>query len=321
MTFADWVSMTREQFRERPPRAAAYTSTSEFVTGVAKRAGRFVNFGRRVWDRDWEVLVVLDACRADLWREVATEYDWADGDPETMFSCASSSQEWMRKHFGDEYREETARTALLTANVWTSERTDPDHWAHLDEVWRDGWDDGVGQTPPEVVRDAAVGFWRHHREAVGAERLIVWFMQPHIPFLGVDGSHGYEHDGDGPVPGMGGDYERTPWHRLRDGDLTREQVWEAYADNLRVALDSVAVLRENLDTDRMVVTADHGNAMGEWLMYGHEVDAVSPAMKRVPWVPVSASDERTHEATYALDERTDLSDDEVADRLEALGYA
>ena len=40
--------------------------------------GRVLPYGTNVYTREWDVLVVLDACRADLLRAVAPETDLLD---------------------------------------------------------------------------------------------------------------------------------------------------------------------------------------------------------------------------------------------------
>jgi len=34
--------------------------------------------GTNIYERDWDALVVLDACRVDILREVADEYEFID---------------------------------------------------------------------------------------------------------------------------------------------------------------------------------------------------------------------------------------------------
>ncbi|PSP48877.1 hypothetical protein BRC67_12005, partial [Halobacteriales archaeon QH_3_68_24] len=46
---------------------------------------------------------------------------------------------------------------------------------------------------------------------------------------------------------------------------------EAYLDNLRIVLDEVAVLLENIDADTVAITTDHGEAFGERNFYRHPV--------------------------------------------------
>jgi hypothetical protein len=48
------------------------------------------------------------------------------------------------------------------------------------------------------------------------------------------------------------------------GDGDEEEIWESYIENLRYVLDHVEVLLENVDAEEVAISADHGNAKGEW---------------------------------------------------------
>ena len=52
--------------------------------------GRRLNYGTNVYDREWDVLVVLDACRADLLESVA-DYIYVLYCGASMRSVGSSS--------------------------------------------------------------------------------------------------------------------------------------------------------------------------------------------------------------------------------------
>lgn len=54
--------------------------------------GRRLRYGKNVYDREWDMLVVLDACRADLLRAVVSDVEFLDR-VETMRSVGSSSSE------------------------------------------------------------------------------------------------------------------------------------------------------------------------------------------------------------------------------------
>lgn len=52
------------------------------------------SFGTNVFERDWDLLVVLDTCRVDTLRHVSDEYDFLD-DVGAMWSVGSSIREWV----------------------------------------------------------------------------------------------------------------------------------------------------------------------------------------------------------------------------------
>jgi hypothetical protein len=103
-----------------------------------------------------------------------------------------------------------------------------------------------------------------------------------------------------------------------EGKVTREEGWDAYLDTLRWGLDDVALLLANLDADEVVITADHAELFGEWRLYGHPIRTWVPALLRVPWVRVSATDTGSYEPSDAVIDENDAAD--VEEQLRALGY-
>jgi hypothetical protein len=321
MSFDDWVEESRQRVRHDGLRNGTYAALQELWAGVLGRAGQVWNYGDHVLDAEWDVLLVFDACRVDLMRAVARtgEYDVLDrfdAKKHTRNSVASRSPEWVAKTFDfGQYGDELANLAYVTANPHSQDIDTPDRLAVFDEVWRYGWDHDIGVTPPRAVTDRLIDTARQTE----SNRIVAHYMQPHLPFRSLVNDHPEWFKFD---PGTEADDTaefKTLWRRLRDGEVDRDTVWEAYVDNLKWVMDEVALLRENLDADQVVITADHANAMGEWWCYGHTTTAPIPAMKRVPWVEFSAVDEHSYEPSLEA-EYTSLSQAETESRLTALGY-
>ena len=232
--------------------------------------GRRVSYGENVYDRGWDVLVVLDACRADLLRSVAADVDFLDA-VETVRSVGSSSSEWLENTFGG--REETGQTAMVTGNTWTDRYLDADAFAALDEVWKYAWDDDLGTVPPAAITDRAIALDRDRNP----DRLIVHYMQPHHPFVPdpIAGDDGMARTGSH-------SNDANPWVLLRRGEITADRVRSAYRANLEYVLPEVRTLVESV-TGRVAITADHGNLFGEWGLYGHPMHTPVPALLAVPW--------------------------------------
>ncbi|WP_276300059.1 hypothetical protein [Halorussus lipolyticus] len=265
--------------------------------------------GRSIYDEEWDVLVVLDACRTDLMREVADDYPVL-GEVGTFDSLGSHSQEWMAENFGDDRRADTRRTAYVTANPFSEKMLDSASFALLDEVWRYGWDDELGTVPPRPVTDRAISVARER----APDRLVVHYMQPHVPFV-ADGQSGDLT----PSSFGGGQRFDSTWTDLQTGAADREEVWESYRANLEHVLSEVELLAESIDAERLVVTADHGNALGERGIYEHPAGVPLPCLRRVPWCVTSAEDTGEYDPDTHREEADDGND--LTDRLAALGYA
>jgi len=273
--------------------------------------GRRLDYGTNVFERSWDVLVVLDACRADSLRAVAPEVGFLD-EVGRVRSVGSSSSEWLENTFRG--REETARTAMVTGNTWTDRYLTPDAFAALDEVWKYAWDDDLGTVPAAAVTDRAVATARER----DPDRLVAHYMQPHHPFVPdpLSGDDGMARTADRSS-------ESNPWVSLRRGEVGVERVRAAYEANLEHVLASVETLVENVD-GRVAITADHGNLFGEWGLYGHPMHTPVPALLSVPWAEVDAEDRRTHTPALEPPEPLPVSrvhgDGTDRDRLRALGY-
>ncbi|WP_228842266.1 alkaline phosphatase family protein [Halococcus agarilyticus] len=278
--------------------------------------------GTNVYERDWDALLILDACRVDALEAVADEFDFID-DVDSIWSRGSTSQEWMAQTFTREWRDAIADTIYLVGNGFAKQTfeeggrpildfnplsfpafdvVDAADFKLLKGVWGTGHDDRLGNVPPRYITDRAIELGRDET----SERLIVHYNQPHAPYL----ANAVATDS---APSS---FESDPFPPLRRGELSREKAWAMYLDNLRLVLNDVELLLENLDAERVVITADHGEAFGEWGQYGHPNASPLPAVRKVPWVETTASDARTH---TPAEEDNETSTD-IEDHLADLGY-
>lgn len=260
--------------------------------------------GKPVYEHEWDVLVILDACRYDMYQRIV-------GPSDSVMSVASTSTEWMRKTFADRYDEEVARTAYISANPY-SHKLDADRFGLVDHVWQTHWDEALGTIPPEPVTDHGIAAARSGE----FDRVILHYMQPHFPFI-ADG------EGFGRLARDGfdlGDGESVNvWHMVERGELDPDDVIEGYDANLKYVFESVETLLNNVD-GTVAITADHGNALGEWGMWGHRAYVPSTALRKVPWDVRECTDDGNYEPEWSLDDVGRTADDAVQGRLQALGY-
>lgn len=128
-------------------------------------------------------------------------------------------------------------------------------------------------------------------------------MQPHHSFIQGDDQESWVE---------------APFEYLNNGG-DFETVWNGYLDNLRLVMDEVEVLLENLNAEKTVLTADHGELFGEWGLHSHAVGIPHPNLRRVPWAETSATDTGSYEPEPVLSDEQ-ASEEELEERLAALGY-
>lgn len=316
-----WLSTVRSEVSRHGIGRGSANVGFQLWAGALERLEPYGPSGQSIYVRDWDVLCILDACRVDQLQEVADEYDVLPADVQSFVSLAGYSREWLARNFTGEHlaahRDEIANTAYVKGNPFTADVFADSHpFGYLDEVWRYGWDDASGTIRPDVLSDRAIRTWREDDH----DRMIVHYMQPHIPFVGGETRPNW-HEGFDPHAADWGteDQPKDLWARYRDGELnaSKDELWAAYQDNLRYVLDHLeSVFLRNVEAKTVVLTADHGNAIGEGGYYGHG-NVPLRSVKRVPWVETSATDTESYTPSV---EATGDDTGGVEERLQALGY-
>lgn len=309
MSFVDWASESASRIRTEGFRAGTKRSAEQLLVGGLRRLGGLAPVGTNVYDREWDLLIILDAARYDLFREVADEYEYL-GDINSIWSVGSWSPEWISNTFDGTHRQAVNDTIYVSGNPHTTAKNlDVESLGTLENVWKYGVDPETGTVLPETLTDVAI----HQSRTNNPPRMIVHYMQPHWPFIPdpISDRELFGDDEDG----------RDPWERLRLGEVNRNDVWRSYRENLRYVLDHLPVLLENVDAKRVAITADHGNSLGEFGVYGHPSQVLTPELRKVPWCETTAVDEGTREPELSQYDRSES--DAGTDReelLENLGY-
>lgn len=316
----EWLEEHRERISSAPVRGL-FHAVFTFYLGIWYTITSRWPIGTHVYDEEWDLLVILDACRVDVLEEVAGEYDFIES-VDTRWSVGSHSHEWLAQTFSQDHLESIRETTYVTGNGHTHETfvggdyppdetvpfcrpnwrvVDTEDFEQLDMLWETAHQDKLG-VPPRPITDRTVEVARE----LDPDRLIAHYMQPHIPYI----AKALAEDREPTETEVGG------WKELEAGAADYDEVWELYEENLRLVLDEVELLLENIDAETVMMTADHGNAFGEYTVYGHPEGMLLPCIKQVPWVSAEATDRGTHEPqTHATADRTDIQT-----HLEDLGY-
>jgi len=264
--------------------------------------------GTNVFNRDWDLLIIVDGCDPEWVDEVASDQSLFDqGDVGSIVSVGSGSDDWHEHTFANTPSEVLERTAFITANPFVNQHK-PQSLGFLENVREWGWVNSLGTVPAHNVTDAAIEAGR----TTNFDRYVVHYMQPHAPFLKRTNSNNREGvELSYPVKDC-----REPWFQVMRGNLESERLRELYIENLRYVLDEVDLLCENFDAENAVLSADHGNGVGETGLYGHPARVNIERLRKVPWVPIQSVDDETFAPTIDRSS-TNISHTE---QLEALGY-
>lgn len=256
---------------------------------------------------DWDTLVILDAFRADYFEDLC-EFEGAYS---TAISPATASREYLERNFPDEYHD----TVLTTANPH-AEHLEEGTFHDVQRLYTTDWEDGC--IPPEHVTNTAI----EAHERWPAKRHVVHYMQPHAPFLGETKIRHVRGK-------QAGDVDQNIWESLRYGltEKTIADVRTAYRENAEIALDASKNLYDSIE-GKMILTADHGELLGDrtWPFpvrgFGHPKDYRVRELVEVPWFEFPFESRRSvvSEEPSQVGGGEEISDSELSDRLEALGY-
>lgn len=271
------------------------------------------NPGIKVFEQDWDNLIILDGCRNDLLRS----NDFPSGDYHTKLSGGSHTLEFMNHNVSNTFLDDVVWVTANPQVVKFEERI-----YHVKHVWEESWDDENKTVMPSSMVDAAIDV----RSRFPDKRIVIHFAQPHYPFVGEKAeknlpSHS-TFDVDGILESDSG--TNRIWIQVKEGRVDSKDAMEAYRENLELALPHVKNLINKLD-GKTVVTSDHGNAIGDWSfpiplrIYGHPSGFYLDNLVRVPWVVFDSDDRRK---VVSTDEKktNDIDQEVIADRLEDLGY-
>jgi len=221
-----------------------------------------------VWN--WDVLIVLDSCRYDFFKEINS----FDGQLLKLEITASSTIEWLKQNFPFRYPyvyisgNPFCNSSLRVYGFLGSE-----HFKRVIDVWKFGWDEKLKTVRPQIVTASAIPY-------VASERVIIHYMQPHFPSIGkirLPVGAWKPNPPDTYVEGLTHNYK----------EISNNLLKQAYAENLGIVLEEVERLLSRIPVQRkVVVTSDHGELLGENGMYEHPSEMRHPLLNTVPWLEV-----------------------------------
>lgn len=271
-----------------------------------------------VMSRDWDNLLLLDACRYDYFRCQNT----ISGELNPVISHGGQSWEFMRGNFVDKQFHDTI---YVTANPHTGKLAN-DLFYTVEQLHLNEWNDEQETVLPQSVVEAATRIYQQYPD----KRLIVHFMQPHRPYLGDTAKRlQRKHDVTGfnrhLAYGDEGPDTASFATLIERGEISIQKAKKAYSETLDIVLESVNELLKLL-SGKSVVSADHGELLGEKIVpfttpkFGHSHKYIrNEILYKVPWLETPFEERRE----VTSDKPIGFANGEpemIEDRLRALGY-
>jgi len=218
-----------------------------------------------IYNTDWDLLIVIDDCRFDYFKEV----NWLRGTLQPVWSEGSSTAVWFSRTFDRPIGASIVsghpffspvNPRKLSFNAFNST-----HYVRRGmPIKKRGIE--MGLCPAEYNTDLALG--------LDEERLIIHYSQPHFPALGE------------PKLLYSG---RMIYRMVKRGELDMDFVKEAYKGNIRYVLREAERLIRKRNTDgKVIVTSDHGELFGEYGLYSHPPHMICRELRVIPWLEVEA---------------------------------
>jgi hypothetical protein len=263
---------------------------------------------------EWDVAVVLDACRYDAFKEIYRKHLPA-GKLEKRVG-ASDTLDWLRSVFNGTTKNNlvyvSAHPGINSKGVAWVDFNAVEHFYKVYDAWLSAWNWNIGTSIPDDVAKIAVRAIDEYPDT----KTIIHFMQPHFPYRKAPCPSTFSDlKGTRKNQKLGAIGEmllrtlisslrldvssfRTLYWRVKKSlkldfleDLN-EMYWREYPvvdlksfyrDNLEWVLKPVGRIAEEFNDLRIVITADHGEAFGENGEFFHTYNTKNPVVRYVPF--------------------------------------
>jgi len=201
-----------------------------------------------IYNTKWDYLVILDACRYDLFREHIKNY--LTGNLTKAITLANRTIDWFNLTF-------TRPLPVIYYSANANIRNQGSVFK-VKEVWRDkDW------LNPSLLTDIII--------SECPKKAIIHYVQPHISNLNFPDIQFKL-------------YIKTVILRK----LTPEKIKSEYIKNLNLVLKECVRLFSKFSSKQIIMTSDHGDMLGEDQLYFHEysTDLYHPILREIPWFEV-----------------------------------
>lgn len=214
-----------------------------------------------ILDEDWDILVVLDACRIDTLKETSP----FDSEIHAAVTQGPNTGTWYRQNFADM---DNDNIIYLSGNPAAADADVANTFFKFEDCYNKYWDDniktlnGEGTVDPQKLARTAIYYNKEYPD----KRIVAHFLQPHTPFV------------DTPATPSNAKYNHAG---IRKGKVSAEEIMKATSECLDYLSDALREIKKYTDGE-ILITADHGDALGEIGVYGHPPWARIEQVTKVP---------------------------------------
>ena len=225
---------------------------------------------------DWDVLVILDACRADSFQALVPE-------AESVESESIGTIQWIRDHH-DIFVQRNAIyfTAMIPVKGWNLRHAHPLEVVPVcDWCWGKHTAAALPALHPEAMNGAVLTYLKTHR--LHKRPVIVHYGQPHVPLIGAPHIAAFPNKAYTGLK-LGAASMCWVWKQAVEGVIEWAELRAAYEANVALVWRSVQNLLRHMK-GTAVITADHGTVFDEHgpRARGHGHSARYPEQQIVPW--------------------------------------
>lgn len=246
-------------------------------------------------ETEWDNLLILDACRYDAFEKFYPRY--LKGELTKTQALSSCTETWLAKNWRGYYD-----LTYVSGNPYVNSAGVPirkydndkggimnnyiakDHFKRVIDVWDFGWDTQLNTVPPKAMNDAIL-------KLTSRTDLVAHYVQPHWPYIGKTRV----------ITGSGqrlranvrrNFYPTKPLEKYTPQGTPKNpqfvaQNRRAYEDNLKLVLSWVAIVTPHLK-GTTIISADHGELLGESNLFNHPCFFDHPLLRTVPWFKVQS---------------------------------
>ncbi|MFW9827319.1 MAG: sulfatase-like hydrolase/transferase [Candidatus Thorarchaeota archaeon] len=227
----------------------------------------------RIMKQNWDYLIILDACRYDVFKL------FVHNDAKPVISGGSCTQEWLEWNFKGEFKD----VVYIAGNPYFSNfnliRTfgfNP--FYKVLEVWDYGWDKKFKTVHPKTLTEEAIKVLEKYPN----KRMIIHYNQPHHPFLTNQKLIKIDSGAKKYLNNYKKKDKISAWRAAKKGIIPVREVFQAYIDNLLLVMQYVNQIVEKLQ-GKVILTSDHGEQVGEYMLFGHAFNYRTEELVVVPW--------------------------------------